>query len=193
MDPSASRRPSGGAPRAAKLVGLIERVARCDEGGLAELYDETSPIVYGIALQMLRSPHLAAELTREIYLEVWRQASRYDPSTGSVLAWVSAMAHHRAVHRVRWAGKEVGEQRTAPDAGEASGQVQDQAEGPEGTALAHAMSSLTEDERDAFTLTYLGGSRQSEVARLLGLPLTTVQSRIRSGLNGLRDALGVDP
>jgi DNA-directed RNA polymerase specialized sigma24 family protein len=75
--------------------------SRGHEDAFTELYDLTSQRIYGIILRVLRSPDHAAEVTQEVYVEVWRQSARYSPGKGSVIAWMTTMAHRRAVDRVR--------------------------------------------------------------------------------------------
>jgi RNA polymerase sigma-70 factor, ECF subfamily len=177
----------------ARRIELIERVACGDEDAFTELYDETSPRVYGAVLRMLRSPELADEMTQQVYLEIWRDASRYDASKGSVLAWIMALAHSRFVDRVRTLSMESVRERYAELNGNRElDRVGDQTgRSPQAELASDALRSLTEIQRQVVTLTYFGGFSQSEVAQLLGLPLGAVKARIRDGLLGLRDALGV--
>jgi RNA polymerase sigma-70 factor (ECF subfamily) len=177
---------------AARLAALIERVAAGHEGAFTEIYDATSSRVYGAALQMLRSPRLAAEVTEEVYVEIWRQASRYDPSKGSVLAWMMSMAHCRSMDRIRAISKEPASEQYAVigtrEFDRAADEVETRLDAEQARA---ALRSLTDIQRQAVTLAYFKGYSQTEVARLLGLPLGTVKTRIRDGLVGLRNALGV--
>ena len=101
-DPTAGRQ-----VEAAELVELVHRSAQGDQDAFAELYDDTSGRVYGIVWRVLRSADHAAEVTQEVYTEVWRQAARFEVGKGSVLAWVATMAHRRAVDRVRSVTREV--------------------------------------------------------------------------------------
>src|SRR5699024_4520027 len=89
------------AERSRRLAGVLARVVDGDQEAFAELYDETSPLVHGTALRVLRDPDLAAELTQDVMVEIWRTAGRFDPARGSVLAWVATMGHRRAVDLVR--------------------------------------------------------------------------------------------
>jgi RNA polymerase sigma-70 factor, ECF subfamily len=183
----------GRALEAVRLVELIKRVANGHESGLTELYDETSSRIYGTALQMLHSPRLAAEVTQEVYVEIWQRASSYDPNKGSVLAWMIAMAHSLSVDRVRAVSKESAQERYVELNGDrefdrSSDEIESRLDADRAR---EALRSLTEIQRQAVTLVYFKGYSQTEVARLLGLPLGTVKSRIRDGLIGLRDALGV--
>lgn len=180
---------------AARLVELMARSARGHEDAFAELYDLTSGRVYGTILRVLRSADHAAEVTQEVYVEVWRQSARYAPEKGSVLGWMTTMAHRRAVDRVRSVSSEVARDERYAVTG-ADREVDHVWEGVEQRLdverVRKGMTSLTAIQREALTLAYFGGYTQSQVASLLKLPLGTVKTRIRDGLIGLRDALGVE-
>jgi RNA polymerase sigma-70 factor (ECF subfamily) len=92
---------------AARLIELMTLCSRGHELAFTELYDRTSQRIYGIILRVLRSPDHAAEVMQEVYMEVWRQSARYSPDKGSVIAWMTTMAHRRAVDRVRSVSSEV--------------------------------------------------------------------------------------
>lgn len=194
---SESPRPerAGREAEAAHLADLVERSSRGHEEAFAELYDRTSSRVYGVIWRVLRSADHAAEVTQEVYVEVWRQSTRFDSRKGSVLAWMTTMAHRRAVDRVRSVTSEVArDERYAVAGGER--EVDHVWEGVEQKMdverVRKGMASLTTIQREALTLAYFGGYTQSQVATLLKLPLGTVKTRIRDGLIGLRDALGVE-
>ncbi|MDN5761474.1 MAG: ECF RNA polymerase sigma factor SigK [Microlunatus sp.] len=186
----------GGRQRqAARLADLLDRSARGQESAFAELYDLTSSRIYGVVLKVLRSPDLSAEVTQEVYVEIWRQSSRYTPSRGSVMAWMTTIAHRRAVDKVRAAVSETRRDtdwaRLDPD--RPHDKVWDTLEHRlDAERVRKGMNSLTEVQREAVHLAYFGGYTHREVAGLLKLPLGTVKTRIRDGLIGLRDALGVE-
>ncbi len=187
--------PTGREADAARLVELMARSARGHEDAFSELYDLTSGRIYGTILRVLRSPDHAAEVTQEVYVEVWRQSARYVSEKGSVLGWMTTMAHRRAVDRVRSVSSEVARDERYAVAG-ADREVDHVWEGVEQKLdverVRKGMASLTAIQREALTLAYFGGYTQSQVASLLKLPLGTVKTRIRDGLIGLRDALGVE-
>ena len=160
---------------------------------LAELYDLTAARIHGVVLRVLRSADHAVEVTQEVFVEVWRQATRYSPEKGSVLAWMTTMAHRRAVDRVRSVSSEAArdERYAAAAADRAVDYVWEGVEQRLDAETVHkGMASLTAIQREAITLAYFGGYSQSQVAQLLDLPLGTVKTRIRDGLIGLRVALG---
>ena len=177
------------------LVELMALTARGHEEAFGELYDLTSQRVYGIILRVLRSPDHSAEVMQEVYVEAWRQSARYSRAKGSVIAWLTTMAHRRAVDRVRSVSSEVArDERYAFHRSDREiDQVWDGVEQRlDVERVRRGMASLTPIQREALTLAYFGGYTQSQVAQLLKLPLGTVKTRIRDGLIGLRDALGVE-
>jgi RNA polymerase sigma-70 factor (ECF subfamily) len=187
--------PPGREAEAAHLVELMARASRGQEDAFAELYDLTSSRIYGTVLRVLRSGDHAAEVTQEVFVDVWRQSARYAPDKGSVMAWMTTMAHRRAVDRVRAVTSEVARDERYAVSGIAR-EVDHVWEGVEQRLdverVRKGMTSLTAIQREALTLAYFGGYTQSQVASLLKLPLGTVKTRIRDGLIGLRDALGVE-
>jgi RNA polymerase sigma-70 factor, ECF subfamily len=180
---------------AAQLAELVALSASGHDDAFAELYDLTAARIHGVVLRVLRSADHAAEVTQEVFVDVWRQAARYSPEKGSVLAWMTTVAHRRAVDRVRSVSSEVArDDRYA--AATADRAVDDVWMGVEqrldAEMVRKGMASLTAIQREAITLAYFGGYSQSQVAQLLNLPLGTVKTRIRDGLIGLRNALGAE-
>jgi len=158
------------------------------------LYDLTSSRVYGMVLRVIRDAAQAAEVTQDIYLEVWRQSARFDSSRGAVLPWLLMIAHRRAVDRVRSAQSSVTrdsryvELNTERPYDQVSEQVQASLDAER---VRKVLNDLTAAQRQAVSFAYFGGYTHSEVAELLHIPLGTVKTRIRDGLIRMRDALGV--
>jgi RNA polymerase sigma-70 factor, ECF subfamily len=191
----AQQRVSGREVQAARLAALLGRAARGHEDAFAELYDETCDRVYGLIVRVIRSPELAEEVTQEVYVEIWRQAARYAAERGSVLAWMTTIAHRRAVDRIRSESSDAArDQRYARlNAEREVDRVWDGVSRRIDVArVRKGLETLTEIQREALTLAYFGGYTHTQVASLLGLPLGTAKTRIRDGLIGLRDALGVE-
>jgi RNA polymerase sigma-70 factor, ECF subfamily len=183
-----------GAPEGRVLADLLARSARGDAEAFAELYDATSARAYGLALRVVRDPAQAEEVVQEVYLDVWRQAGRYDAGRGSPIGWLLTIVHRRAVDRVRSAEAVTRRdvtyhQKNEPVAHDAT------AEAAEASLEAHrvrtAMQELTPIQREALELAYFGGYTHTEVATMLDLPVGTAKTRIRDGLIRMRDALGV--
>jgi RNA polymerase sigma-70 factor (ECF subfamily) len=177
----------------ADLAALVGQVARGDESAFRALYDQASRPVLGIIRRILRDPAQSEEVMQEVLLEVWRTAARFDPEAGSATAWITTLAHRRAVDRVR---SEHSAARRELRAAAATVEYDEVAEAVE-INLEHervrrCLTTLTELQREAVTLAYYGGYTYQEVAELLGVATGTVKTRMRDGLIRLRDCLGVD-
>jgi RNA polymerase sigma-70 factor, ECF subfamily len=172
---------------------VVSQVGRGQLSAFAELYDETSPMIYGVALSIMQSPQLADALTQEVYAEAWQTAACYDPSKESVLTWLTSMAHRHFVDRVRAMSNESVPERYAVLNREREFNTAIQPGGSrlEAERARRALFSLSPTHREALTLAYFGGYSQTEVARILGLPLGAVKRSIREGLAALREAMGV--
>jgi RNA polymerase sigma-70 factor (ECF subfamily) len=185
---------SEGASSGSDPAALLKRSARGDDAAFAALYDATASRVYGLVLRVLRDPAQAEEVAQETYLEVWRTAARYDAGRGSALAWMLTIAHRRAVDRVRSAEAAsrrdvVYQERNRAIAHDATAEAAEAA--LDARRVRGALTELTEVQREAIELAYLGGYTHTEVAGILDLPVGTAKTRIRDGLIRLRDTLGV--
>lgn len=181
-------------PRDENWSGLVERIAHGDQPALAALYDDTATVVMGLAVRILNDRGAAEEVVGDVYLQVWRQASRFDPARGTALTWLLTLTRSRAIDRLRAAsGRPTG---TAPI--EEAMAVAASGPGPEGSyavderrrLVRTAMASLTPEQCEAVDLAYYEGLSHSEIAERLGQPLGTVKTRIRLAMNHLRRTLG---
>lgn len=163
---------------------LIRRLAAGDQRALGEFYDLYAGLVNGLAIRILRDPTEAEDVVQEVFVQIWRQASRFDPSRGSPEAWVCTMARTRALDRLR---------RRTSRREEPEGVAPGSPEAPkteEALAVRKAMDALSADQRKALELAYYEGLTQSEIAERLGEPLGTIKTRIRTAMIRLRDVLG---
>ena len=174
---------------------LIVRVAAGDERALAQLYDATSRMVYGLCLRIVKDPSAAEDITLEAYLQLWRTAESYDPLRGTVSAWLLTVVRSRSIDwlRARKARRADLEQNL-----EEVFDLRDRRPSPEHASIdasrariiRDAMSELPPDQRNAIELTYFSGLSHSEIALHIGLPIGTVKTRIRLGMMRLRELLG---
>src|SRR5580693_4385564 len=185
---------AGPARLSSDLDALLRRVARGDRDAFAAVYDLTKTRVYGLVIRVLRDSGYSEETTQEIYLEVWRTASEYNSARGSALAWLLTMAHRRAVDRVRseQAGSRRESQYGASNVDPASDVVADSAiAGDERRRVVACLEGLTDAQRECINLAYYGGLTYAEVSERLAANLSTIKSRMRDALRGLRNCLDV--
>jgi RNA polymerase sigma-70 factor, ECF subfamily len=179
----------------ASAASLLVRVGAGDHDAFAALYDAFGALVFGIVIKVVRSEALAEEVAQEVFLDVWRKATRFDPAKGSARSWIATIAHHRAVDRVRSEessrARDERDQRVQPgDTESVEGDVEQRMEHER---VRRALDHLTAAQRQTIELAYYGGHTYRQVAVLLDMPEGTVKTRIRDGLVRLRDILGTTP
>jgi RNA polymerase sigma-70 factor (ECF subfamily) len=176
------------------LDALLHRVARRDADAFARFYDHTRARVYGLVARVLRDSGYSEEITQEVYLEVWRTADAYDSAKGSALSWLMTIAHRRAVDRVR--SEQAATQREsrygAATVDPAHDVVAESAlAADERRRVTECLDGLTDIQRQCIEMAYYGGLTYTEVSQRLSANLSTIKSRMRDALRGLRNCLGV--
>ena len=174
----------------------IARAGAGDAAALEVLYDRYSTLVYSLALRILRNTGDAEDVTQEVFAQLWKQASRFDPQRGAVGAWLSVIARSRALDRLRRRGSgrvTAGAEGldAIPDPAPSVELVTASAE--QVSAARDALASLPADQRTALELAYYEGLTQAEIAERTSTPLGTVKTRIRTGLQRIRDRISGRP
>jgi RNA polymerase sigma-70 factor (ECF subfamily) len=170
---------------------LMERVARGDLTAFDALYGALSASVYGLARRVVRDPARAEEVTQEVFLDVWRQATRFDRHRGQARTWVLTMAHRRAVDAVRSSeAARAREQKVSLMETEAvEGPEEEVVSAGERQDVHRCLEALTPLQLESVQLAYFQGYTYPQVAALLERPLPTIKTRMRDGLIRLRDCL----
>ena len=173
---------------------MLRLTALGDERAFELLYDAFAGRVFGLARRIVRNPSQAEEVAQEVFLEIWRRASRFDPAKGSATSWVMTMTHARSVDRVRSAQASTDREFKVAYASheiEIDSVVDAVESAFERKAVQKCLGALTELQRESITLAYYSGYTYREVAELLTTPLPTIKTRLRDGMIRLRDCLGV--
>jgi RNA polymerase sigma-70 factor (ECF subfamily) len=187
------------------LIQLLDRIAARERSGgrfadaeaaLRELYDLTSARLYGLSLRVVRNREWAEDALQETYLTIWRAAGDYRVALSPPLAWMGMIARSRALDGLRrHAGERIDDTVEAEDAPDDAGQSaspapMEWAEASEqALALHECLRKLEARQREVVSLAYLRDLSHRELARQLQLPLGTVKSWIRRGLEQLRGCM----
>jgi len=181
--------------RTTREHALCDQIAAGDERALRETYRTYAPAVFGLAVRVLGDTALAEEVTQDVFVRLWEQPERFDARRGSLRSYLLAMAHSRAVERVRSEESLRRRHEAAHRATPATAAVSadDPArlavERDTETAVRRALAELPQSQRVAIELAYFDGLSYREVADALAEPEGTVKYRIRSGMQKLRSAL----
>ena len=172
---------------------LLERIAGRDAHALADLYDRFAPVALALAGRILGDRSEAEDVLQIVFTRVWQEAGRYDPSKGSVASWLLSWVRNGAIDRLR---RREALRRAALHAVDAapSGHGHDAPaidSSEEKEKLTRAVADLPADQRQVIELAYFEGLSQTQIAQKLGEPLGTVKTRMRLGMNKLRQALPV--
>ncbi|NOT34643.1 MAG: sigma-70 family RNA polymerase sigma factor [Candidatus Eisenbacteria bacterium] len=174
-------------------LSCIRRVREGDPSALEELYDRHTPLLYSVALRIVRSATDAEDAVQAAWVQAWKSAASYDASRGAVIAWLLNIVRSRALDAYR----SLASRRRAEDRAEAQVDVgptpadpaADTTRGDLGQRVRTALTQLGPQQRQVIEIAYFEGLSQSEIAERLGAPLGTVKSWTRQGLMKLREML----
>ena len=173
-------------------ASLLRDIQRGGRAAFAALYDRHAPAAFGLAVKITGDRGIAEDVVQDAFLALWKQAPRFDPARGQVRSWLLTIVHHRAVDAVRRrAGRP---ERALPEGAEeylaAAGRLEDEAEAAmDAAAVREAVRMIPEDQRKTVEMAYFAGMTHVEIAAATGVPLGTVKSRLRIGLEKLREQL----
>lgn len=173
------------------LAKLLVQVAAGEAPAFDKLYAATLGVVLRTTGAVLLDRSQAEEVTQEVFLEIWRQAGKFNPEQGSASSWIWRLAHSRAVDRVRHAQSvRANDDRYAQHQFErdVDSVVEVVLRNADITALTAALCQITELQQQAMLLTYFSDHTHVQASDLLGIPLATYKSRILAALAALRRA-----
>ncbi len=178
--------------RRAEEAALLLRIREKDERAIEALYARYSGPLYSLAYQVTGADRFAQEVVQEVFIAVWKDAGRFDPSRGALSSWLFALARHKAIDLVR---KESNVRKRTADVDlelhEADDDVDREAWlNVRRDAVRAAITQLPDAQRTALELAFFAGLTHVEVAEKLDIPLGTAKTRIRTALLKLRDILG---
>lgn len=172
-------------------VGLLRAIAERDQDAFFVLYQSYCNLVFSLALRVVHSQPLAEEVTQDVFLKIWQRPDRWDPTLGQFSSWLLTITRNAAIDRLRkeqrhWHSSQMENETQRPQT--QTGAISDDPLWFEGQVLMQLLNDLPDEQRELLELAFYQGYTHSELADGLQLPLGTVKTRLRSGLQKLRVA-----
>lgn len=171
---------------------LVRAIGGGDQLALHSLFEQTHRMVFTLIVRITMNRETAEEVTLDVFHDVWRKASTYDPANGSVVGWVMNQARSRAIDRLRFDQRKK-RVNTYPDSLRLTTDIVDPQQAvlfeEQSRLVRDALDVLTTEERKAIETSFFSELTYEQTAKNLNQPLGTVKTRIRSGLEKLREAL----
>jgi RNA polymerase sigma-70 factor (ECF subfamily) len=176
---------------------LMDRLAGRDLIAFEALYDRYGDLVYSVSLRIVGDTYVAEDVTQDVFLRVWRRPDHFDLSRGKFVTWLLSVARNRSIDQRRSQSRRM--RHESPPAAEEEDLLpsEDARDDPalatvlseERAAVRQALEVLPPEQKLAIQLAYFSGMTQQEIANTLGQPLGTVKTRMRLGMQKMRNAL----
>lgn len=179
-----------------QLIALLDRVALSDQAALKELYDLTSSKLYGVAVRVVTNREWAEDVLQEAFLNIWRIAGDYKASLSPPMAWMGLVVRSRGLDFLRRRTSDRADVMQELDdvisdtvAGNSPNPLDMTQASEQANALHLCLSKLDNRQREVVSLAYMRDLSHAELAEQLKLPLGTVKTWIRRGLEQLRGCM----
>ena len=174
---------------------LVDRVVKGDKEALSALYDRYARLVYSLAIRIVETPGVAEEVTQDVFMVLWLRGSSYKSERGPFSAWLLSITHNRSIDELRKSRRQAklptvdideamivsaGGNDSVPDAVLAQ---------LDREVILKALGKLPPTQKQVIFMAYFQGLTQSEISQAMGAPLGTVKTRMRLGLQKLRELL----
>jgi RNA polymerase sigma-70 factor, ECF subfamily len=174
---------------AVEIGELLSAVSKGDTYAFERLYAVTSAKVYGVVLRILRRHDLAAEVIEEVYLQIWRTAGEFDPTTFSPAAWMVAIARRRAIDRIRQPETSASDTEPEIEESDGPGAVPRREITDELKKLLTCIGRLDPNRQRMLLLAYYGAFSRQQLAMKLETPDDLLKATLRSSLSELEQCL----
>jgi RNA polymerase sigma-70 factor, ECF subfamily len=175
---------------------LIARITKRDPQALTQFYELTVSKVYAVVTRVLRNAADAEEVVSDVYLQIWDKAANFEAERGSAMAWINTLAWSRAVDKLRKNRRDAPQQSLHPEGFESAYIECEELTAEQLTeswssanAIHIAFQALSEIQQKVLRMAYTEELSQQDIANKLDLPLGTVKSHCKRGLEALRKIL----
>ena len=173
------------------LDSLLVQTAGKDRRAFRIIYEATSSRIYSDLLRLMGNPSDANDLLQEVYVRIWRQADRYDPTQGRAIAWIARVARNAGIDALRRRKPEVnGDAHFETKVCEQPDPFEEAQNDNVTNTLRKSVERLPASQRNAVTLFYFEECSLAEISERLNAPVNTTKSWIRRGLISLREEFG---
>ena len=155
-----------------------------DNDAFNYLYDHYSGALFTIINQIVPDKDLAGDVLQEVFINIWRKINTYDASKGRLFTWMLNIARNAAIDKIRSKGYR--DSRRNQSMVETEGLSMSSNPVVSDVGLKKVLTTLNEDARRLIDLSYFQGFTHEEIAKMLGIPLGTVKTRIRTAIIQLR-------
>lgn len=171
---------------------VLQRIASGDKTAVKDCLDSYGGLVWSLAKKMLRNPDDAEDAVQEIFVDIWKNAGRFDAAQSSETTFIAMIAKRRLIDRIRFMNR-----RISPDSIEdvltepAGRDFENMQMGVEAGEAAKVLKAIRPEQRQVLLLSIVQGMSHQEISDATGMPLGTVKTHARRGLIEVREFLGL--
>jgi RNA polymerase sigma-70 factor (ECF subfamily) len=170
---------------------VLHKIAAGDRDAVQECLDRFGGLVWSIARKLLRDTAEAEDAVQEVFIDIWKNAGRFDPNVASETTFVAMIARRRIIDRLRSANRRVSADSIEDIVAEPASQDISPQLSVEARQAAEALITLRPEQRQVLQLSIVQGLSHQEISTLTGMPLGTVKTHARRGILQARVALGL--
>ena len=170
----------------------LQRIASGDRGAVQECLDTYGGLVWSIARKLLRNSDDAEDAVQEIFVDVWKNAGRYDEAQSSETTFIAMIARRRVIDRIRHSTRRISADSLDDVLLEPFTRADKAMQmSVEANEAAEAMRTLRPEQQQVLRLSIIQGMSHQEISDATGMPLGTVKTHARRGLTQVREVLGL--
>ncbi len=171
---------------------ILQRIADGDRNAVKDCLDKYGGLVWSIARKMLRNSDEAEDAVQEIFVDIWKNAERFDESRASETTFVAMIARRRLIDKIRYATRRLSPESLDDVLLEPFTRAdKDMQVAIEAEEAAEAMRSLRPEQQQVLRLSIIQGMSHQEIADATGMPLGTVKTHARRGILKVREYMGL--